>query len=342
MGMRAIVKEKAASGAVLLTKEIPAPADGEVLVRVRMASICGTDLHIYAWDPWAQGASIKVPGVMGHECVAEVVQLGSGVQSVAVGDRVSIETHIPCGHCRLCLGGRQHICENLRLFGLHTDGCFAEWAVVPEVCLRKVPGRIPDQIAAVLEPLGVGVHAAEVSQVKGKRVAVLGAGPIGLFSAMASAALGAASVSISDVKSSRLSVASACGDFHLWNPVETAASNMLGGSHAPDVIIETTGNERAIQEALPYLRKGGEVVMAGLFRAEVPLLLSRDLVFKEAVFRGIHGRRMWSTWDLMEQLILEQGMNVAPAITHHLGLEDFEEGIRLASTGEGMKIVMQP
>jgi threonine 3-dehydrogenase len=167
------------------------------LIRVKFSAICGTDLHIYQWDNWAAGVGIKVPGISGHECVGEVVELGLGVASLTVGDRVSVETHIPCGKCQLCQTGKQHICENVRLFGLHIDGCFAEWTVVPEVCVRKIPDSIPDEVAAIMEPLGVGVHAAQVSDLRGKKVAVLVAGPIGLYSACASLALGAESVYLS-------------------------------------------------------------------------------------------------------------------------------------------------
>ncbi|MBT2696860.1 zinc-binding dehydrogenase [Bacillus sp. ISL-40] len=193
----------------------------------------------------------------------------------------------------------------------------------------------------MLEPIEVCVHAAQVSDVHGKHVAVLGAGPIVLFSACASLALGARTVSISDLKQSRVELAYSCGDMTTWNPLETPASTVLG-SNAPDVIIETTGSERSLIDALPYLRKGGNVTMAGLFREEVSVNLSRDLVFKEATFKGIHGRKMWDTWNLMETLILQTKLNDAPAVTHRFQFEDFSEGFRVASTGEAMKVLLYP
>ncbi|MCK9918269.1 alcohol dehydrogenase catalytic domain-containing protein, partial [Microbacteriaceae bacterium K1510] len=302
--MYAVTKMQPGPGAAWSTANIPEPAEKEVLLRVKIAAICGTDLHIYAWDDWAANANLLVPGIMGHECIGEVVKVGREVTALAVGDRVSVETHIPCGSCRLCHSGRQHICENLRLFGLHTNGCFTTWTTVPAICARKVPAAITDEVGAVLEPLGVGVHAADISQVTDKRVAVLGAGPIGIFSACASLALGAESVCISDVQSNRLTIASQCGDLLTWNPTATSTSAMLSGQYAPDVIIETTGNDRALMEALPCLRKGGEVVLAGLFQRPVSLQLSSDIVFKEATLRGIHGRKMWDTWDTMEELLI--------------------------------------
>ena len=338
--MKSIIKENAGPGLTFKQSEIPQPKEGEILIRVKLSAICGTDLHIYEWNDWAAGVGIKVPGVSGHECVGEVVELGSGVTSFAVGDRVSVETHIPCGECELCLTGKQHICENLTYFGLHIDGCFAEWAVVPEVCLRKIPESIPEEIAAILEPLGVGVHAAQNGDVKGKRVAVLGAGPIGLYSACASLALGAESVYISDLKQSRLDVALQCGDFKTFNPAETPLASIFSDNKV-DVIIETTGSGRAFTDALPYLKKGGKAVMVGLFPGDVPVPLA-GVATKELTLTGISGRMMWETWDLMEQLLLENKLNVAPSITHQFALEDFEEAFSVALNGEGVKVLLRP
>ena len=339
--MNSLIKESAGPGFTFKQSEVPTPGNGEVLIRIKLAAICGSDLHIYQWDDWAAGVGIKVPGISGHECVGEVVELGLGVTSFSVGDRVSVETHIPCGECELCQNGNQHICENLTYFGLHTDGCFAEWAVVPEVCLYKVPDSIPEEVAAILEPLGVGVHAAQIGDVKGKKVAVLGAGPIGLYSACASLALGAESVYLSDLKQTRLDIASQCGDFKVFNPAETPISSIFSGNEKADVIIETTGSGRAFNEALPYLKKGGKAVMVGLFPSDVEVDLS-SLVTKEITLRGIHGRRMWETWDVMEQLLLENKLNVAPSITHRFSLEDFEEAFRVAVNGEGVKVLLRP
>ncbi|MBP1934553.1 alcohol dehydrogenase catalytic domain-containing protein [Ammoniphilus resinae] len=341
MGMKSLIT--GAPGARLHTAAIPEPRQGEVLVRVKITAICGTDIHIFNWNKWAAGIGIKPGNILGHECVAEVVKLGEGVESLALGDRVCIETHIPCEDCSLCKNGNMHICENKRIFSLHTDGCFAEYAVVPAVCARKVPDFIPDDLASILEPLGVGVHAAQVGNVQGKRVVVLGAGPIGLFSACASLALGAHSVTISDVKNTRLEVASMCGDMHIWNPLEISASAMLGSrSSAPEVIIETTGSNQAIAETLPYLREKGKVAMVGLYSGDVSLNLSRDVIYKEATVEGVHGRLMWDTWDVMENLLLEKKLNVRPAITHEFALEDYEEGFRIASSGEGTKVLLKP
>lgn len=342
MSMTAVMKLKPGSGATLTEVEVPEPKDHEILLRIKLASICGTDLHIYTWDQWAANANLLVPGIMGHECVGEVIKIGRSVTTLSVGDRISVETHIPCGDCRLCLTGRQHICENLRLFGLHTHGCFSKFAIIPAVCARKVPISISDEVAAVLEPLGVGVHAAQVSSVAGKRVAVLGAGPIGIFSACVSLALGAESVSISDVQANRLQVASRCGDVLTWNPTTVNASSVFTGTYRPEVLIETTGNERAIQEALPFLRKGGTVVLAGLFPQEVALNLSANIVFKEATLHGIHGRRMWSTWELMEQLLMDGSLEISPTLTHQLSLTDYERGFQLARSGEAVKVLLTP
>lgn len=340
--MKSLVKEKAAPGLTLKTSPIPTPGKHEVLVQVKMAAICGTDLHIYEWDDWAANMRMNIPGIVGHECVAEVVKLGEDVQSLEIGDRISIETHIPCGQCPLCKNGKQHICEDISLFSLDLDGCFAEYTVVPELCARKISDSISDQVAAIMEPIGVGVHAAQVSDVKGKKVVVLGAGPIGLFSACASLALGAESVMISDIKESRLKIASKNKSLKIWNPLDRSASSILDDEFVPDAIIETTGNEKAIVDAIPFIRKGGNVTFVGLFSEEVPLNISRDIVWKEVILRGIHGRRMWDTWNLAESLILDKKLDVDFAITHQLPLEDFEKGFQLASNGEGMKVLLCP
>ena len=336
--MNALVKKSASPGLNFSTTHIPKPGAGEVLVKVKMAAICGSDLHIYQWDSWAAGMNLKVPGISGHECVAEVVELGDGVSSLKVGDRISVETHIPCEECDQCLNGAQHICENMQLFGLHIDGCFAEWVVVPEKCARKIPDVLSDKVGAIMEPLGVGVHAAQVANVKGKNVAILGAGPIGIFAACASLALGAKSVVISDINEKRLQIASKCPNLQTWNSREIPAKDVLGNEN-PEIIIETTGNRHAIQEAIPYIKKGGIVAMVGLFREEVGFDFSKDIILKEITVRGIHGRRMWSTWELTEKLLLEKKLDVDFAITHILPLEDYEEAFRIAIKGEGMKVL---
>ncbi|MFS0645915.1 alcohol dehydrogenase catalytic domain-containing protein [Siminovitchia sp. 179-K 8D1 HS] len=340
--MLAIIKGKPGPGAEKVQVEIDEPRENEVLISIKIAAICGTDLHIYSWDPWAANTNLLVPGIIGHECVGEVVRVGKNVTSLSIGDRVCVETHIPCGDCRLCRTEKQNICENLRLFGLHTHGCFAQYAIVPSICARKIPSQIPDTIASVMEPLGVGVHAAQLAEVKGKRVTVLGAGPIGIFTACVTQALGAEAVYISDVKENRLKIASKCGNFKLWNPLKTHTSIVLNGDHRPDVIIETTGNERAIQEAIPYLRKGGQVILVGLFSNNISLNLSSDVLFKEATIMGIHGRKMWDTWDTMEDLLIHDKINIAPTITHHLSLNDFAKGFEIAQSGEGVKVLLSP
>ncbi|MED1204196.1 alcohol dehydrogenase catalytic domain-containing protein [Heyndrickxia acidicola] len=340
--MQTISKLSRGPGAAFEQMEIPVPKENEVLISIKITALCGTDLHIYEWNNWAANANILIPGIMGHECVGEVVETGTHVTSLRKGDRVSVETHIPCGTCDLCLNGKEHICENLRLFGLHTNGCFADYAVVPEKCARKIPPEIPDEIASVLEPLGVGVHAAQKAEIKDKRVAILGAGPIGIFAASACNALGARSVTISDLQSSRLDIASKCTDVSAWNPLNTDISSLFNKPNAPDVIIETTGNSRALAEALPFLKKGGTVILCGLFSNEVSLNLSADIVFKEAAVYGIHGRRMWDTWSLTEDLLTQGKLDIRPALTHQLPLKDFSQAFEIAHSGQGVKVLLIP
>ncbi|MGJ9385203.1 alcohol dehydrogenase catalytic domain-containing protein [Salipaludibacillus sp. CF4.18] len=340
--MKSLMKTREGYGLTLVESEEPHAYEDDVLIKIKYSSICGSDLHVYKWDQWAKDVGIKVPGISGHECVGEVISIGNNVSNFDVGDRVSVETHIPCGECELCRDGKQHICENLLLFGLHKDGCFAEYTSVPEICLRKVPEGIPDKVAALLEPIGVGVHAAQKGNVSGKNIAVLGAGPIGVYSGCASLGFGAAAVSISDLSDSRLNIASACADFKAWNPSNTSTEKFLSEEkNRPDVIIETTGSIHAIKEALPYLKKNGTVIMVGLFSEELPLNFSREIILKEVTIKGIHGRMMWDTWDKMEKLLLEKKLNIEPSISHIYKLTDFEDAFESALNGEGMKILFE-
>ena len=339
--MKSLVKAVRGKGLVYQQSEIPEPKEGEVLIRILYAAICGTDLQIYNWDKWAAEAGIQVPGISGHECAGKVVQTGTNTSSFKEGDLVSVESHIPCGECESCLSGKPHICDHLKYFGLHIDGCFAEWAVVPEVCLRKVPPSIPAEVAAVLEPLGVGVHAAQVGEVQGKTGAVLGSGPIGLYSACATQALEAEKVYISDLKQNRLDVALSCGDFFAFNPLETPVPSIFNYEDPIDVGIETTGNAQALNDIIQFIKNGGKVILAGLYSKDDPVDLSA-IVTKEIHIQGIHGRRLWDTWDLTEQLLLDGKLKIMPSITHQLPLEEYKRAFEMAMNGYGVKILLRP
>jgi threonine 3-dehydrogenase len=343
--MRAIVKVGEGQGAELLRVRVPEPGPAEVLVRVKAAAICGTDLHIAGWTPWARGAGIRLPLVMGHEFSGEVAAVGRDVTGLHPGDYVAGETHIPCGQCFQCRNGLQHICGNLKLFGIHQDGCFAEYATIPAICAHRIPTAIPPGIAATLEPLGTSVRAALEVHPAGETVAVLGCGPIGLFAVAAAKAVGAARVIAVDVREERLQVAQAVGaDLALDARREPVADVILGqtGGVGADAIIEASGSVPAIEGAWRFLRKGGKVALIGLPSEPVRLNLGPDVIFKEARIVGIHGREMFATWSRMERM-LEQGLlRIEPVLTHELPLERFAEGFALLEAGQGGKVILVP
>ena len=342
--MQALVKT-APDHAEIRQVPVPEPDPSQVLIRVHAAALCGTDLHVYHWTPWAQNAGIQLPVIMGHECCGEVVAVGKSAAGVQAGDRIAVETHIPCGRCYQCLNGEQHICNQLKLFSIHTNGCFAEYAVVPSVCARKIPEEIPCQVGAVMEPLGTALRAAHETRVGGATVLVLGCGPIGLFGIASAAALGAAKIIATDISPSRLEIASRMGAHQILDPasddiVETvlAASNGFG----TDVVIDASGSVEAILQGFQCLRKGGRVALIGLPGKPLELEIGKEVVFKEAKVFGIHGRKMFETWTQMENLLAAGKLDVLPAITHVLPLSRWKEGVDLASDAAACKVIYEP
>jgi threonine 3-dehydrogenase len=343
--MRAIVKSAAGSGLALCRVPIPEPGPDEVLVRVKAAAICGTDLHIAAWNAWAQGAGIRLPLVMGHEFAGEVVEVGDRVQTCQPGDYVAGETHLPCGTCYQCRNGLQHICQNLRLFGIHRDGCFAEYTTIPALCAYRVPAAIPPRVAAMLEPLGTSLRAALEIQVGGCTVVVIGCGPIGLFAVASARALGASRIIGLDVQAGRLAMARSLGcDLALDPRQEDAARRILEATDGvgADALIEASGSPAALEGAFAYLRKGGRCALIGLPSGPVRLNLGPDVVFKEATIIGIHGREMFRTWTRMLQLLASGLLDVRPVATHEMPLERYQEGLSLLEAGQGGKVILVP
>lgn len=328
-------------------KAVPLPEYGEqdVLVRVRAAALCGTDMHIYDWNPWAQNAGITLPLVMGHECCGDVVAVGKAVRGIQIGDKVASETHIPCGTCYQCLNGEQHICHNLKLFGIHMNGCFAEYAVIPAIGVRRIPAEIPYEAGAIMEPLGTAFRAAQETQVGGANVVVLGCGPIGVFAVAAAAMLGAAKVIAIDISPDRLEIAQQMGADLLLNgsnPYVIQTILDATGGYGTDVIIEASGNVEAIKQSFKFLRKGGRMALIGLPGKPIELELGKDVVFKEAKIIGIHGRKMFETWTQMENALTSGKLVVQPAITHILELAQWREGIELAKHGQACKVIYHP
>ncbi|HBD63757.1 MAG TPA: L-threonine 3-dehydrogenase [Clostridiales bacterium] len=343
--MRAVVKENEGIGAVLKDVEKPVLNEGEVLVKVKAAAICGTDQHIYVWNTWAQNNNIKLPTILGHECSAEVVEVGPGVKGLKPGDYVACETHIPCGECYQCKNGEQHICGNLKLFGIHTNGCYAEYAKIPAICAVKIPESINPNVGAVLEPLGTAVRANVEVQSSGKNVAVIGCGPIGLMAVGAAKAFGAASIYAIDINDYRLGIAKEMGATEIINSsLDKAGEKLveLTNGVGVDAFIDASGNTAAILEGFRGLRKGGKVALIGLPSRPLEIDLGSQVVFKEATIIGIHGRRMFETWTTMSNLLDKGLLNIDPVITHVLKLEEFEKGFEIAQNGMGGKIILVP
>jgi len=343
--MNAIVKVRPGAGVELRRVEIPKCKKNEVLLKVEATAICGTDLHIYDWNSWAAGAGIKLPYVMGHECCGEIVEIGSDVKKLKIGDYVAVETHIPCEECYQCKNGEQHICQNLKLFGVHTNGCFAEYAAVPSQVAIKISRDIKPGIGAMLEPLGVGFRAGLEMGVSSKRVAVIGCGPIGLLAIASIKAMGAAEIYAIDVIEERLQLSKAVGATHSFNSKEIDVVKEIMDiteGVGVDVFIDASGNTYAINQGFKFLRKGGQVGLVGLPSKPIELDLGSDVVFKEATIRGFHGRMMFDTWTKMDNMLSNNLLNVEPVITHTMPLEKFQEAFDLLKQGKGSKIILRP
>lgn len=342
--MRALLKERPEPGAVLAQRPVPKAQPGEVLLRVRATSFCGTDLHIYHWNDWA-ASRIHPPQIMGHELAGEVVELGEGVRSLRIGDCVSAETHIYCGHCRPCQLGMPEICANLSILGVDRDGCFAEFVTVPEIVCWKNDPSIPPYIASVQEPLGNAIDTVLAEPVSARSTLVVGCGPVGLLAVAVARVSGASPIIATDVIDYRLGLAKKLGADIAINPraqdVVQEVKRATDGVGA-DVLLEMSGNAGALRDGLSALALGGRVSLLGVFDKDVPLDLTRQVVFKKARLYGIYGRRIFDTWQKAAALIRTGRLNLAQVVTHQFPLEDFEKAVDLMEKGECGKVVMFP
>jgi threonine 3-dehydrogenase len=342
--MRAVVKARPTPGAEMEMVDIPQVGPREVLVRVKATSICGTDLHIYNWDPWAR-SRIKPPMVIGHEFAGEIVELGDGVATLELGDYVSAETHIVCNICYQCRTGEAHICEDVSIIGVDRPGSFAEYVSIPEENAWLNPPDMPPEVASIQEPFGNAVHTALSTELAGKTVLITGCGPIGLMAIGIAKAAGAAAVYATEVVPYRLELASRIAVDLLLNPSEVdvvgqimTATSGLG----VDVLLEMSGNPSAIHEGFAVLRSGGYAALLGLLPKPMELDLNNEIIFKGATVYGVAGRQIWQTWYQTRALLNSGAVDVGPIITHRLPLEDFEQGLKLMSTGQCGKVVLLP
>ncbi|MDR3725320.1 MAG: L-threonine 3-dehydrogenase [Terracidiphilus sp.] len=342
--MQAVVKAHSAPGVELREVPVPVPGAGEVLVKVQAVSVCGTDLHIYNWDPWAKGR-IKPPLIPGHEFAGIVAAVGPGVSTVREGDMVSAEMHVACGKCQQCRTGQAHICQHVRILGIDANGAFAGYVIIPETNIWKLPPTIPHDYASLLDPLGNAVHTVLAGPIAATNVVVTGCGPIGLFSIAVAKACGAARVFAFEVNARRRAVALEMGaDMVLdpkTEPVEQRILEATGGTGV-DVLLEMSGHPEAIRLGFAVLRTGGHASLLGIPSRPFELDFARDIIFKGATIHGINGRKMFETWYQMEALLAAGKLNLEPAITHRLKLSEFAKAMELLQSGEAIKVVMRP
>jgi threonine 3-dehydrogenase len=340
--VKAIAKTTRAVGAELIEVPHPEPPKDGVVVKIKSVSICGTDFHVYSWDPWAEGRVVP-PVVMGHEWAGEVVEVGPECQSLKVGDYVSGESHKVCGHCKQCRVGQGHVCRNTKIFGVDTDGCWAEYFAVPESSVLKNDPRVPPEIACMQDPLGNAVHAALAGDIVGRSVAVLGCGPIGLFAVAVCKAVGAGPVWASDTTEYRLNLACKVGADHVarvpTDDLEALIADATDGEGV-DVVLEMSGAPAAIQQAMRLARPGGRVSLMGIPSRPVALEIAEDVIFKGLTVHGVVGRRLYDTWYTMKSLLAGGRLDVSPILTHRLPFADFATGMELMRSGQCGKVVL--
>lgn len=339
--MKALVKSGDTRGLELVEKPKPVISPNEVLIRIHKTSLCGTDLHIYDWDLWAQGF-VKAPLTVGHEFYGVVEEIGSEVKGLKPRDRVSGEGHITCGHCRNCRAGRRHLCRNSLGIGTQRDGCFAEYLSMPATNLFKVVDSISDDIASIFDPLGNAVHSTLSFDLVGEDVLITGAGPIGIMAAAIARFVGARYVVVSDVNPYRLKIAKEMGATRVVNVQEESLQDVmkdLGMTEGFDVGLEMSGKQEAFSSMLELMNNGGKISLLGIFPEKHVSINWDHVLFKGLQIKGIYGREMFETWYKMSTL-LESGLKVDKVITHSFHYEDYDKAFELMRSGEASKITL--
>jgi len=339
--MRALVKERPGPGMSL--REVPVPPIGptDVLIRVRKAGVCGTDQHIWNWDPWAAGR-VHPPRVIGHEFMGVVAAVGDLVKGFAVGQRVSAEGHIADGTCFLCRTGQAHICANVQVIGVDRDGCFADYIAMPESNVWKLDDSVPDTWAAIFDPFGNAVHSVSEAHVSLKSVLITGAGSIGLMSVAVAGAAGASKIIALDPNPHKLAIAKRLGAHAVFDPGDPTVPReiaKLTGDAGPDVLLEMSGSGSALELGLTLLRHGGRAALLGISPGKVTLDVSEHIVLKGITLIGIFGRKIFETWYQMQALVKDRRVDLAPVITHVVPFENFEQAFTTLKQREAVKVV---
>jgi threonine 3-dehydrogenase len=343
--MRALVKESAGPGIVL--REVPVPTCGpsEALIRVHHAGVCGTDLHIWEWDSWAS-QRLRPPVIVGHEFAGAIAQLGSEADAaglLAVGDLVTAEGHIVCGHCLQCRLGAAHLCRRTQIIGVDRDGAFADYIVMPASNVMKLDG-IPTEIGAIMDPMGNAVHTVLEAEVPGSTVLVLGCGPIGCFAVGVARAAGASLVIASDLNPKRLELARAMGAQVTLNPKSddvVARVRELTGGDGVDLVCEMSGHPSGHAQALAAARMGGRVNLLGTPSRTTEVDFARDIIFKGLTLYGVTGRKMYQTWHQMLRFLRAGQVNPRPVITHRFPLEQIDDAIQVIKDGQAGKVILE-
>lgn len=338
--MKALVKKYPKKG--IWMEEVPMPkvTENDVIIKIKKTAICGTDVHIYNWDEWSQ-KTIPVPMHIGHEFVGEIVEIGKAVTGLKVGQRVSGEGHIVCGHCRNCRAGTRHLCINTRGIGVNIPGAFAEYLAMPAVNVFPLPKEISDDEASIFDPFGNAVHTALSFNLVGEDVLITGAGPIGIMAGAIAKHVGARKIVITDINEYRLDLAKKCGIEHCINVGKEKIKDVMkkiGMTEGFDVGMEMSGNIHAFNDMLDAVRAGAKVALLGLLPKNASINWD-NVIFKGLLIKGIYGREMFETWYKMTAM-LQSGLDIKPVITHRFPIKDFEKGFELMASGNSGKIIL--
>jgi len=338
--MKSLSKLHAKEGIWMTDTPEPTLGHNDLLIKIKKTAICGTDIHIYNWDEWAE-KTIPVPMVVGHEYAGEVVGIGQEVKGFDIGDRVSGEGHITCGHCRNCRGGRTHLCRNTVGVGVDREGSFAEYLVIPAYNAFKLPDEISDELAAIFDPFGNAVHTALSFDLVGEDVLITGAGPIGIMAAAVAKHVGARHVVITDVNEYRLELARKMGATRTVNVSQEKLTDVMKDlrmTEGFDVGLEMSGVPVAFTDMLANMNNGGKIAMLGIPGKDMAIDWSQ-IIFKGLTIKGIYGREMFETWYKMASLI-QSGLDLTPMITHQFNIDDFQQGFDIMRSGQSGKVIL--
>ena len=338
--MKALAKLERAPGLTLTQVKKPEVGHNDVLIRIKRTAICGTDIHIWKWDDWAQ-KTIPVPMHVGHEYVGEIVEMGQEVRGFAIGDRVSGEGHITCGFCRNCRAGRRHLCRNTVGVGVNREGAFAEYLVIPAFNAFKIPDEISDDLAAIFDPFGNATHTALSFNLVGEDVLITGAGPIGIMAVAIARHVGARNIVITDVNEYRLGLARKMGATRAVNIAKESLHDVMSDLHMTegfDVGLEMSGVPSAFTGMLEAMNHGGKVALLGIPPAQTAIDWNQ-VIFKGLEIKGIYGREMFETWYKMASL-LQSGLQLEPIVTHHFAVQEFQKGFETMGSGKSGKVIL--